>query len=148
MKAKSQYATYSIRCSDLPDDEGTVKIHIKSFDTGSAEEWLDFLQSFLSRMKGWQQGAGVGPTIFRNLRILLQGTALSRFDAHATNIVAQTSAHAFVCLDAMTAEFFMLRPDKAGPVVFSAPPVKFYTVAFHWRRTSIRRKQPGFFIRQ
>jgi hypothetical protein len=54
---KAQYATYLIRCSDLPDDEDTIKIHIKYFDTGSAEEWLDFLQSFksLSRMKGWQQ---------------------------------------------------------------------------------------------
>jgi hypothetical protein len=66
MKAKNQYATYSILCSDLPDDEDPVKIHI---DTGSAVEWLDFLQSFksLSRMKGWQQGSGFGPTIFRNL---------------------------------------------------------------------------------
>jgi hypothetical protein len=44
---------------------------------------------------------------------LLKGTALSRFEAHATNIGAQTTAHAFACLDAMTAEFFVLRPDKA-----------------------------------
>jgi len=64
-------------------------------------------------MKGWQQGAGVGPTIFRNLRILLQGTALSRFENHASTIGAQTIAHAFSCLDAMTAEIFVLRPDKA-----------------------------------
>ena len=115
MKAKNQYATYSIRCSDLPDDEDTVKIHIKYFDTGTAEDWLEFIQSFksLSRMKGWQQGAGVGPTIFRNLRILLQGTSLLRFETHASSIGAQITAHAFACLDAMTADFFVLRPNKA-----------------------------------
>ena len=103
MKAKNQYATYSIRCSDLPDDEDTVQIHIRYFDTGTAEDWLEFLQSFkaLTQMKGWQQGAGVGPIIFRNLRILLQGTALSRFESHAGSIGAQTMAHAFSCLDAM-----------------------------------------------
>jgi hypothetical protein len=115
IKAKQQYATYSIRCSDLPDDEDTVKIHIRYFDTGTAEDWLEFLQSFKSlvQMKGWQQGAGVGPTIFRNLRILLQGTALSRFETHASTIGAQTVAHAFSCLDAMTSETFVLRPDKS-----------------------------------
>jgi hypothetical protein len=66
MKAKNQYATYLIWCSDLPDDEDTVQIHIRYFDTGTAEDWLEFLQSFkaLTQMKGWQQGAGVGPTIF------------------------------------------------------------------------------------
>jgi hypothetical protein len=87
------------------------------FDTGSAKEWLDFLQSFksLSRMKGWQQGSGVGPTIFRNLQILLQGTALSRFEAHATNIGAQTTAHAFACLHEMTAEFFVLHFCHSSP---------------------------------
>ena len=64
-------------------------------------------------MKVWKQKAGVGPTIFRNLRILLQGTALSRFESHASSIGAQTVAHAFSCLDAMTAEIFVLWPDKA-----------------------------------
>jgi hypothetical protein len=90
MKAKNQFAIYSIQCSDLPDDKDTVKIHIKCFDTGTAEDWLEFLQSFKSlvQMKGWHQGAGVGLTIFRNLRILCQGTALSRFEAHASNIGA------------------------------------------------------------
>jgi hypothetical protein len=73
IKAKHQYATYSIQCSDLPGDEDTVQIHIRYFDIGTAEDWLEFLQSFktLVQMKGWQQGAGVGPTIFRNLRIIL-----------------------------------------------------------------------------
>ena len=50
---------------------------------------------------------------YRNLRILLQGTALSRFESHASSIGAQTVAHAFSCLDAMMAEIFVLRPDKA-----------------------------------
>jgi hypothetical protein len=115
IKAKNQYATYSIRCSDLPDDEDTIQIHIRYFDTGTAEDLLEFLQSFkaLVQMKRWQQGAGAGPTIFRNLRILLQGTALSRFENHASTIGAQTIAHAFSCLDAMTAEIFVLWPDKA-----------------------------------
>jgi hypothetical protein len=115
MKAKNQFATYSIRCSDLPDDNDTVKIHNKYFDTGTAEDWMEFLQSIKSlvQMKGWLQGAGVGPTTFRNLRILLQGTALSRFEAHASTIRSQTVAHAFACLDAMTAEIFVPLPDKA-----------------------------------
>jgi hypothetical protein len=80
IKAKHQYATNSIRFSDLPGDEDTVQIYIRYFDIGTAEDWLDFLQSFktLVQMKGWQQGAGVGPKIFRNLQIILQGTALSR----------------------------------------------------------------------
>ena len=66
-------------------------------------------------MKGWQQGAGVGPTIFRNLRILLKGSALSRFEALASSNGAQTVAHAFACLGAMTTEMeiFISRPDKA-----------------------------------
>jgi hypothetical protein len=69
IKAKHQYATYSIQCSDLPGDEDTVQIFIRYFDIGTAKDWLEFLESFktLVQMKGWQQGAGVGPTIFRNL---------------------------------------------------------------------------------
>jgi hypothetical protein len=113
MKAKNQFATYSIRCSDLPDDDDTDKLHIKYFDTGTAEDWMEFLQSLKSlvQMKGWLQEAGVGPTTFRNLQILHQGTALSRFEAHAITIGSQTVAHAFVCLDAMTAEIFVPLPD-------------------------------------
>jgi hypothetical protein len=110
IKAKHQYATYSIQCSDLPGDMDTVQIHIRYFDIGKAEDWLEFLESFktLVKMKGWQQGTGVGPTIFRNLQIILQGTSLSRFESHESSIEAQTAAHAFSCLDAMTAEIFVL----------------------------------------
>jgi hypothetical protein len=69
VNSKHQYVTYSIQCSDLPGDEDTVRIHIQYFDIGTAEDWLEFLQSFktLVQMKVWQQGTGVGPKIFRNL---------------------------------------------------------------------------------
>jgi hypothetical protein len=69
IKAKHQYATYLIGCSDLPEDEDTVQIHIQYFDIRTAEDWLEFLQSFKSlvKMKECQQGAGVCMTIFRNL---------------------------------------------------------------------------------
>jgi hypothetical protein len=109
MKAKQHYATYSIWCPDLPEDEDTVKVHIKYFDTGTAEDWLEFFQSFnsLVQMKGWQQGVGVGPTIFQNLQILFQGTALSCFETHASIIGAQTVAHAFSYLDTMTSKTFV-----------------------------------------
>jgi hypothetical protein len=63
-------------------------------------------------MKGWQQGSGVGPKIFRNLRIILQGTALSRSECHASSIRAQIVDHDFYLLDAMTLEIFVIRPDK------------------------------------
>jgi hypothetical protein len=64
-------------------------------------------------MKGWQQEAGVGWKIFKNIQIILQRNALSTFESHASSIRAQTTTHAFSCLDAMTAEIFVLQPNKA-----------------------------------
>jgi hypothetical protein len=64
---------------------------------------LEFLQSFKSlvQMKGWQQGVGIGPTIFSSLLILLQDTALSRFETHASTIGARIISYSFSCLDAI-----------------------------------------------
>jgi hypothetical protein len=44
---------------------------------------------------------------------VLHLTAHSRFEVLATNIGAQATVHAFACLDAMTVQLLMLRPDKA-----------------------------------
>ncbi|DBA04493.1 TPA: hypothetical protein N0F65_011041 [Lagenidium giganteum] len=75
---REQYVTYKVR-TNQHDPTDCVSMHIRHFEHGNGEEWLMWRKQFeyIRHLKQRQEPA----ELYQNIRILLRGAALVRFEA-------------------------------------------------------------------
>ena len=110
---KDQVQTFKCRSDPTYKDSSAYNIAVPYFNDGSPEE-LIYFQRFLKRATDGQ-GDTTGPSQFAKVRMLLQGEALSAFEAQVTvtNSHTETLTTVQEALDAVTASIF---PDRAAQI--------------------------------
>ncbi|KAF4037198.1 hypothetical protein GN244_ATG10694 [Phytophthora infestans] len=102
------FVTYRVR-TNLHDANDHVSLNIRHFDYGNREEWLNWRKQFeyIRKLKGWQEA----PELYQNVRILLRGAALVRFESANSAVMGNEDVEHFdETLQRMTAMYFPKRP--------------------------------------
>ena len=110
---KHQVQTFKCRVDPTDDKSSQYEIAVPFFDAGTPEEWIYF-QRCLERAFGGQ-GDTTGLQQYKKVRMLLQGEALTAFEAHVTTAVnhAETVNSLKEALGAVTDSVF---PKKLAQV--------------------------------
>lgn len=102
------FVTYRVR-TNLHDANDHVSLNIRHFDYGNGEEWLNWRKQleYNRKLKGWQEA----PELYQNVRILLRGAALVRFESVNSAVMGNEDVEHFdETLQRMTAMYFPKRP--------------------------------------
>ena len=84
---KHQVQTFKCRVDPTDDKSSQYEIAVPFFDSGTPEEWIYFQRCLERAFSG--QGDTTGPQQYKKTRMLLQGEALTAFEAH----VSTTAGH-------------------------------------------------------
>ena len=99
----------SLKLRSNPNDEAsqTYELTVPFFRSGTPEEWLLVKKSIIKILAG--QNVTGGPGQYAMTRRILDGDALARFNAKATELGNETVAHHSACLNAVTEHVFPQR---------------------------------------
>ena len=79
---KHQVQTFKCRVDPTDDKSSQYEIAVPFFDSGTPEEWIYFQRCLERAFSG--QGDTTGPQQYKKTRMLLQGEALTAFEAHVS----------------------------------------------------------------
>ena len=97
---KGEYHTYKLRSTPSDNTSPTYELSVPYFSTGTPEEWLKFLDNIKKVYTG--QNITTGPNRYSLCRRLLDGEALTVFEAEASQHTTETAASCEECLRAVT----------------------------------------------
>ena len=105
---KDQQLTVTLRSNPTDPHSQTYNLTIPFFCHGTPEEWLLIKKTLLKILVG--QNITAGPPKYAMARRVLEGDALARFDAKASELASETNANFDLCINAVTSYVF---PTKA-----------------------------------
>ena len=105
---KDQQLTVTLRSNPTDPHSQTYNMTIPFFRHGTPEEWLLIKKTLMKILVG--QNITAGPPKYAMARRVLEGDALARFDAKASELASETNANFDLCINAVTSYVF---PTKA-----------------------------------
>ena len=104
---KGEYHAYKLRTNPTDNTSPTYELSVPFFSTGTPEEYLKFKKNLDSVAAG--QVLTDGPKKYALARCLLQGDALTTFEAKAASAGTETVPHFNECLEAVATSVFPMR---------------------------------------
>ena len=110
---KHQVQTFKCRVDPTDDKSLQYDIAVPFFDEGTPEEWIYFQRCLERTFSG--QGDTTGPQQYKKVRMLLQGEALTAFEAYVSTVAnhLETLTSLKDALSAVTGSVF---PKKASQI--------------------------------
>ena len=105
--SKGEYHAYKLRTNPTDSTSPTYELSVPFFSTDTPEEYLKFKKNLDSVATG--QVLTDGPKKYALARRLLQGDALTTFEAKATAVGTETVPHFNECLQAVATSVFPTR---------------------------------------
>ena len=104
---KNDVLSLKLRSNPANADSQTYELTVPFFRSGTPEEWLIVKRGIIKIMTG--QNITTGPGQYAMSRRILDGDALARFNAKATELGNETVANHTTCLNAVTEHVFPQR---------------------------------------
>ena len=104
---KGEYQTYKLRNDPTDANSPTYELSVAYFSSGTCEEFLIFCKNINKVLRG--QSITTGPQQFQVGRTLLDGEALTAFEATANGQANETVANFTLCLNAVRDSVFPRR---------------------------------------
>ena len=105
--AKGDIIRFKLRTTPADDDSPTYELSVNTFETGTPEELLDFVENVSKVIVG--QNATTGPPKYALMRRMLKGDAKAAFNAGATAAGAETNVNFNTSVNALIRHVFPSR---------------------------------------